>query len=255
MPRNSFHFAALIAAGLILLPAPRHAQAHPAQDSPNVVIGIAISDVAGAPFSATAVIQFQRDLGDEGMETLRTISLIARDTTGRTHNETRRFMPEYFHGSPLLMGVRLYDPHTRIRTSYDPALHIAHRQLYLRDTATNREPRPDEHIQDLGTITLNGLPAKGTRRTTVIPKKESGVGEKVTVEDEEWYSEDLHIALLIRHSDPRVGTETIGISNLKREEPDASMFQVPPGYQIVDVDPARHPAPRASEVPEAPPDR
>jgi len=39
----------------------------------------------------------------------------------------------------------------------------------------------------------------------------------------------------VRHTDPRVGVETVGVSNLKREEPPASMFQVPAGYQILDV--------------------
>ena len=83
--------------------------------------------------------------------------------------------------------------------------------------------------------TLNGLQAKGTRRTFAAPRAHLGWGKRPEVQEETWYSEDLHIDLLTRLTDSRVGVQTIGISNLKRGEPTASMFQVPPGYRIFNV--------------------
>ena len=77
----------------------------------------------------------------------------------------------------------------------------------------------------------------------------SGTGMPVQIEDEDWYSDDLHINLLVRHTDPRMGEQTVGISGLKREEPPASMFEVPKGYTVVNADPAPAPSPPAAPAP------
>jgi hypothetical protein len=249
MPRKTLQFAVLIAAIVLVFPMREESQSAP-QDHPSTVNGITIADIPGAPFSATVVIESERYWPDGSTQVRRTINLIARDSQGRTHNETRRLMPEYFHGSPELMSVRLFDPDTRIRTIYEPALHIARQEIIPKKPKATSIPNPSVRIEDLGTDSLNGLPAKGTRHTLTLTAKASGAGEPVEVVDEYWYSEDLHINLLVRHSDPRTGVQTVGVSGLKREEPPASMFQVPPGYKILDVTPP--PAP-SSDKPSAEP--
>jgi hypothetical protein len=241
MPRKILHCAPLLAASLLALPAWQVSNATHPEDRASSVNGITIPSIAGAPFSATVVIESQREDPEGYIEVRRTVNLIARDSNGRTHNETRRLMPEYFHGSPQLLTVRLFDPQTRIRTVYDPAIHIASQQIIPEQPKAADLRNPEVHIADLGLSTLNGLPAKGTRRTFTLSRKASGVGERVEIEDEEWYSEDLQINLLVRHSDPRIGTQTIGVSNLKREEPPASVFEVPAGYKIVNLTPSSEP--------------
>jgi hypothetical protein len=154
-------------------------------------------------------------------------------------------MPESFHGSPSLLGIRLYDPQTRIRTICDPVLRLARHEAFPEQPAAESTPDPAVRKQDLGTTVLDGLPAKGTRRTLSLSAKASKTGEPANIEDEVWYSDDLHLDLLVRHSDSRVGTQTIGVSDLKREEPPASMFEVPPGYKIVDGTPIAAPGPPA----------
>ena len=59
----------------------------------------------------------------------------------------------------------------------------------------------------------------------------------MTVVDEYWYSEDLHVNLLVRHSDPRTGVQTVALSDIKREEPPPAFFEVPEGYKTVDMTP------------------
>jgi hypothetical protein len=243
MARKTLSLAALFAAGLLTLPARLTAQSIPLQARSANVNGITVPDIPGVPFSATAVIEVQRYWPDGSTQTRRTINLIARDSQGRTHNETRRLMPEYFHGSPPLLSVRLFDPLTRIRTLYDPTLHVARQEFVPKQPRANSFPNPFMHIEDLGVTTLNGLQAKGTRRTYTISAAASGTGSFVEIEDEDWYSDDLHVNLLVRHTDPRIGLQTIGISGLKREEPPATMFQVPAGYQILDITPTPAPAP------------
>jgi hypothetical protein len=253
MQQATINFAALFAASLLVLPARQiSSKTVPPQDRlvrPTAVIGITVSPVEGAPFSATVVIESEREWFDGEIQVRRTINLIARDSNGRTHNESRRLMPEYFHGSPGLISIRLFDPSTRIKTTCDPALHIARQQVIPKESDVVSAPNASVHIEDLGASTLNGLKTKGTRRTFTISAKASGIGKPVDVVDEEWYSEDLHMNLLVRHSDPRLGAQTIGISGLKREEPPASMFDVPAGYQVLSIaspDPANAPAPQSA---------
>ena len=242
MLRKICYSVLLFLAVLIVCPALLAGQAAPAQQRANLTNGISIPDVPDEPFSATMVMEVERYWDDGSTQVRRTINLVARDSEGRTHNEVRRLMPEYFHGSPQLMSVRLFDPLTRMRTDLDPTFHLARQQVIPKKPRTAVPVNPTLRIEDLGATTMNGLEAKGTRRITTIPAKASGTGDPVEIEDEYWYSEELHLNLLVRHSDPRIGMETIGLSNLKREEPPARMFQIPAGYQIVDVAPTSEPA-------------
>lgn len=228
MPRKTLLLALLFAASQLVLQAQQASQGHP-----TFVGSIAIPAIAGAPFSATLVIESEQYFYDDTEEVRRTIHIIARDSQGRTHNEVRRFMPESFHGSPQLLLVRLYDPTTHILTVCDPTHQTASRQLAPEDPKATNPPDPSIEVKDLGTDTFNGIPAKGTRKTVIISKPLFGWGKPTVVEDEEWYSKDLHLMLLVRHSDPRFGVQTLGVSGLKREEPPASMFEVPQGYKIV----------------------
>jgi hypothetical protein len=90
-------------------------------------------------------------------------------------------------------------------------------------------------VEDLGSNIIEGFDAKGTRRTLTIPA--NGTGATITVVDEYWYSEDLHLNLLLLHNDPRTGVQTISLSNIQREEPAQEFFEVPQGYKIVDMTP------------------
>jgi hypothetical protein len=242
MPPKAIQFALFLAASLLVLPAQETFTGIPSSGRPSVISGITVPPIPGAPFSATVVVEDERYDYFGPDEVWRTINLIARDSRGRTHNESRRLMPESFHGSPPLLGFRLYDPQTRIRTICDPVLRLARHQAFSEESATESTPDPAVRIQDLGTTVLDGLQAKGTRRTLSLSAKATRTGSPADIEDEVWYSDDLHLDLLVRHSDSRVGTQTIGVSDLKREEPPASMFEVPPGYKIVDATPTAAPA-------------
>ena len=57
----------------------------------------------------------------------------------------------------------------------------------------------------------------------------SGPIEIVT---ETWFSPDLHTMVLRKHSDPRLGDSTYKLTDIKRNEPDAALFQPPPGTKV-----------------------
>ena len=87
--------------------------------------------------------------------------------------------------------------------------------------------------EQLGTKTINGLQAVGTRMTRTIPAGEIGNQNPIEVVTERWYSSDLQLTLLETHSDPMMGTMTIKLVNVNRGEPDASLFQVPSDYKLM----------------------
>ncbi|MGA2807004.1 MAG: hypothetical protein ABSE87_02665, partial [Terracidiphilus sp.] len=163
---------------------------------------------------------------------------IGRDSLGRIHGENRGMMLESFHGTPPLREVHIFDPQTRLNTFYDLATRIARQQVLPEPLrAPSFSNNPHVTIEDLGSNTIENFDVKGTRRTLTIPAQANGTGAALTVVDEYWYSEDLHMNVLLRHSDPRTGVETVALSDIKREEPPPSFFEVPEGYKIVDMTP------------------
>jgi hypothetical protein len=50
---------------------------------------------------------------------------------------------------------------------------------------------------------------------------------------ETWFSPELHTLVLRKHSDPRQGDSTYKLTDIKRNEPDAALFQPPPGTKVL----------------------
>ena len=99
---------------------------------------------------------------------------------------------------------------------------------------TSSAARGETSKEDLGEQTIEGVSAKGTRVTTVIPAGAIGNEQPITIVSEEWYSSDLGMLVLTRHSDPRVGETSYRITNIVRNEPDRALFQVPADYTVQD---------------------
>ncbi len=100
-------------------------------------------------------------------------------------------------------------------------------------TGANKEP--------LGTKVIDGVPVDGTRQTVVIPAGSIGNQQPITVTSEQWFSVDLDIFVMTRHSDPRTGETTYTLSNIVRTEPAAGLFDVPADYTIKESGYARQP--------------
>jgi hypothetical protein len=89
--------------------------------------------------------------------------------------------------------------------------------------------------KDLGTREIEGVKAEGKLRSYEIPAGEVGNRNPIVVSDESWYSPELQVTLLTKHSDPRVGENTYRVTALKREEPAAALFAVPSDYTVKDA--------------------
>jgi hypothetical protein len=97
--------------------------------------------------------------------------------------------------------------------------------------------RAESTKEDLGQQTIDGVTANGTRTTTVIPAGAIGNEQAITVISEQWFSPDLEMLVLTRHSDPRVGETTYRLTNITRSEPDRTLFQAPADYRVYEPPP------------------
>jgi hypothetical protein len=107
--------------------------------------------------------------------------------------------------------------------------------------------------ENLGTQTLNGVDAEGTRYTRTIAAGEIGNEKPITIVSERWYSPDLQIVVKSTRSDPRFGETTYNLTNVQRQEPAASLFTVPSDYTVKEGGPGMHIRTFGRDMPPTPP--
>jgi hypothetical protein len=198
---------------------------------------IFVTPVPNAPF--TGVINVERSVvqHDGSVRDLRTVREIGRDSRGRIFNQYRTLLPASDTTVPQVVRVLLYDPQTRTTTTIFPPQHMfstgtANRPPETQPPTGSSIPRNDFTKQeDLGNRQMEGLGVHGVRETQTIPADNSGNGKEIVVTDEYWYSADLRINMLVKHSDPRTGAVTMTVTQIKRSEPDASLLEIPEGYK------------------------
>ena len=158
-----------------------------------------------------------------------------------------------FSAAGLLAGsgqprsfVVIQDPVAQVGYSLEPDQKIARKTSFA-----GRVPRPNgkptdrmsNRLQkeladgslkqeDLGTQTINGVMATGTRYTHTIPAGQIGNEKPIVAVSERWYSNDLQIVVKSTRNDPRFGTSTYTVTNIQRTEPASALFTVPADYTV-----------------------
>jgi len=84
---------------------------------------------------------------------------------------------------------------------------------------------------------FEGVPAEGKRITTTLEIGALGNDHEIVVEDESWFSSQLHVLVYARVSDPRIGTTVNKLVDVNLAEPDPKLFIVPPDFVIEDRTP------------------
>ena len=208
--------------------------------------------VKGAPFSATAISETTSTLQDGSV--LRRTSQVSmyRDSQGRSRHEATftGFGPLTASAGTKKM-VMISDPVAGVHIMLDDEQKVAHKSALHRhggsgadaQAAPAFEGKMQERMQrdeaagllkkeSLGTQTINGVVAEGTRTTHIIPAGQIGNEKALQVISERWYSADLQIVLKSTRIDPRFGTTTYTVTNLQRTEPAANLFTVPAEYTV-----------------------
>jgi hypothetical protein len=238
--------------------------------------GRPLNGVTGQPFSAQEETETVQTLDDGTHITNGTQKVMHyRDSLGRTRTERTPMQPPGFMAAsapapPIF--IEIADPVGGYRYSFDSNSHTAHRSPFgparagkvlappattasvTADPALGRRvapassangvglhgPRPEISHEQLGTRTIEGVLAEGTRTTTTYPIGFLGNDRPLTTVTETWISPEIGMAVLTKTSDPRRGESTMKLTNVSRAEPDPSLFQPPAGYEV--VDPSGEPA-------------
>jgi hypothetical protein len=210
--------------------------------------------VKGAPFSATATSETTSTLQDGSVLHRTSQVSVYRDSQGRSRHEVTftGFGPLAASGAPKTM-VSISDPVAGVHIMLDNENKVAHTSAFHQhggngstttsETASGFAGRWEGRLQkeeaagllkkeSLGTQTINGIVAEGTRTTHTIPAGQIGNEKPLQVVSERWYSADLQIVLKSTRTDPRFGTTTYTVTNIQRAEPAASLFTVPANFTV-----------------------
>ena len=213
--------------------------------------------VKNAPYVATAIVESTQLLADGNRIVHSTQELVARDGDGRTRHEEvfdrigslEVDAPKtIFIGDPVLK--REYTLNTRDKTvTVQPRVDInallntprarAERQNPSKEESNNSGEKEQQSVrrqreirsEDLGEKILEGLNVKGERWTATFPIGSVGNERPLEASLETWYSPELHVFLYRKRIDPRFGEVLYRLTNIKRTDPDPSLFRIPRGYR------------------------
>jgi len=200
--------------------------------------------VTGAPFSATISQQTTQTLADGNHIVRNTTGSFARDSQGRVRRDITlpAIGPWAAAGREAPHSIFISDPVAGTHYVLDADRKVAHsmrsRAGHDRgpeahfDSALSGQLQKETTTVSLGTQTINGVTAEGTRTIRTIPAGEIGNEKPITITVERWYSPDLQTVVLLKHSDPMVGDSVYQLTNIQRTEPVESLFQVPSDYTI-----------------------
>jgi hypothetical protein len=203
--------------------------------------------VTGEPYSGVRTSAFVQTLANGTTINRTTTTNEARDSSGRLYRAT-----QVTDGNGSVRTLySVFDPvnHTTTNWGSDSKEAVVSSlpqgsgnrgQWRKGDGAPNNQPAagpfhrhgPAPTVQQLGTKTIEGIDATGTRTDITFPAGAFGNNEPITVTHERWGSSVLGIIVLETDNDPRTGVHTTTLTNISRGEPDPTLFQPPQGYTI-----------------------
>lgn len=223
--------------------------------------------VKGAPYAADAVTERLQTLSDGNRISHKNTSQVFRDADGRVRREQTfgmignwvsadRPQKTIFINDPVAGTHYVLDPEnqtaTKMKTdkgalekgvkveSGDAA--VEDEDVFVapapgpgfRHTFRYKENAENTRTESLGKQTMEGVEVEGSRRVTTIPEGEIGNERPIETVTEKWYSPELKVYVMTKHTDPRFGETTYRLTNIRRGDQDASLFQVPAGYKITE---------------------
>jgi hypothetical protein len=254
----------MAAAGLLVLAGPTSGRAQtffygPGEQGPGPgmdVLGIRevfeAKVVKGAPYKAEAVTEVTQPLADGNRISGRTATTVWRDSSGRTRREVALAAVGPLVGHDMPLHVLIHDPVAGTTFVLEPENRVARRMPAFREPREGKgpegghkpepglrffnkrvkEPGESSQTEPLGTQTIEGVEATGTRTTTTIPAGAIGNERPIEVVSERWFSPELQVVVLSTHRDPRFGDNTYRLTAIQRVEPDKSLFEVPADYTV-----------------------
>ena len=200
--------------------------------------------IAGLPFCADQTVQVVQHLANGTPLTTEVKGHVYRSAAGMERYDGLMPSSDSTHPEPLTM-VEIVDPFKHTVTLLNSRLMTASVQP-LPDNATvsikflplatrfqNRLIQPQDVVKtDLGDRSEGMLHLNGVRTTGTIPAGTFGNDQPLTVTTEVWVNRDLKIIVSEHEQNPITGDRTLELTNVRGEEPDAALFQIPDGYTL-----------------------
>ena len=213
--------------------------------------------VKGAPYTATAVTKTTQVLADGNRIMNRSTALLARDSEGRTRREESvdHFGPVAVESARLVFimdpvaktqAVLNLDDHTATVTKFEAAkvITIEEKQLAAGAGRPPGKTQVDVKQDSLGVDNIEGISCEHLLTTETIPGGSIGNERPIVITSDTCASPELHLLLLRKRNDPRFGTSVYQLRDIKRGDPDPTLFQVPAGFKVVETArPLREPTP------------
>lgn len=201
--------------------------------------------VKNAPYSAEATTTTTQTLSDGNRIEQSTTQKLYRDSQGRERREESPMAIGALAQPDAQLTIRISDPMERVSYTLDPQRRTAQKtpgfrlskganQTFYFNFSTTVPAAADttRKKEDLGSQTIEGVMAQGTRTTETIPAGQIGNLLPINIVDEVWYSPDLKMNVLTRHSDPRSGESLYKLTNINRGEQPRSLFEPPADYTL-----------------------
>jgi hypothetical protein len=203
-----------------------------------------IKVVKGSPFSAEAVTESTQGLADGNRIVHKSTVYIARDSEGRTRREQRVSGGDLVHtdgGDRSVVFIQ--DPPAGVAYVLEAESRLARKIALAKANAASVENPFRNKIREginvetesLGMQIIEGLIAQGTRLTRTLSPKQVGNEKPFQVIIEAWYSSELQTVLMSKTTDPRTGEKVYRLTNILREEPTPSLFEVPADYKVREI--------------------
>jgi len=227
--------------------------------------------VKGAPYSAEAVNETIQTLADGNRIVHTSSAMQYRDSEGRERREETSAMGVIFITDPVAGTRYTLHPDSQtaekgpmplvaVKAGADPTNYPDAARVVIGSRITagrgdvsqlrlklNGQPltivtggrtataSANAKIEQLGNLYIEGVQAQGTRTTTTIPAGDIGNDRPINIIDEQWYSPDLQMTVMTKHSDPRSGDTNFALKNINRSSPPPTLFEVPSDYTLTNA--------------------
>lgn len=208
-----------------------------------------------AAYTATVKQSYEETLVDGNTIHWTVESVQARDETGRTMRQFVEGCDADSGGpSPLRIRTTIFDPASKTNTSWNtgPGTMALTTIIHQPEPFNGQIPpnwkdiprtpttpyKPQITREDLGTRTIAGIEATGTRQTEIVPAGFYGNDLPFKIVHETWMNTQNHVTLFAIDDDPRnFGHRTWEVESLTIGPPDPSLFTPPAGYKVWDQNP------------------
>jgi hypothetical protein len=258
--------------GIVFAPVPGAAQIGVVSTRGGFALQENAETVKDLPYQAQATTEMKQTLADGSHIVQTTTATVARDSEGRTVRIQKlstigpwKSKSDSDGSSATLTSI--FDPVAKTHIDYTSDTKVAHElplppdlpsgtaktmttsgfgvgssaapTVNMMFSVQTRDGAPppgkaegNATTESLGTKTIEGIQVTGTRNVNTIPAGAIGNDKDIVVTRETWYSPELKLVIQSSQNDPRFGETTYSLTNIQRNEPDETLFQVPADYKV-----------------------